>query len=182
MTAKRSTVPRRYRAPEGPNGASVVTSIRNAEIAVLLGADLEVSANVEAGWDGLLKYAKPTAKASVVKVPHHGSPGAHHDAVWTELSEDEVVAIVTPWARGGRYLPTQEDLARLRSSASRVYLTATPSLARARKDAELERLIRRLHGERLEELRGWGHVRARRRLDEETWRIELAGDAIVVDP
>jgi hypothetical protein len=155
--------------------------VRNSDIGLLLGADLEAAANQETGWEGVVRYSTPPVRASVVKVPHHGSAGAHHDGMWTALSEDDVVAILTPWSRGARYLPTEQDLTRLRSLASRVYLTAVPSLRRARKDRDLERLIRRLHGDQVMRLRGWGHVRARRRLDEGSWRIELDGDAVSVD-
>lgn len=178
-TATRGTLPRRYRAPEGPNGASVAASVRRGNVSMLLGADLEASTNHEAGWEAVLKYCTPSVQASAVKVPHHGSPTAHHAGIWSELVEDDPIAIVAPWARGTKFLPTNEDLQRLRSYA-RVYLTAVPSLVRVQKDPELDRMIRRLHGNRISELRGWGHVRLRRRLDETEWRVELDGDAVDV--
>lgn len=180
-TDARSSLPRRYRAPEGPNGASVATSVKLGDLAVLLGADLEVSNNEEAGWEAVVRYSAPSIRASAVKVPHHGSPGAHHDGMWAELVEDEPVAVLTPWARGERFLPDEEDLRRLKSVAKHVLLTATPSLARVEQDPELERMIRRLHGERISELRGWGHVRLRRGPGESEWRIALDGDATTID-
>jgi hypothetical protein len=176
-TGLKSTVPRRYKALEGPNGASVAVIVRRGDLALLLGADLENTDNTEAGWDAVLTYAKPSIRASVIKVPHHGSPGAHHDGVWDELAEAEPVAVITPWAKGAKFLPTEDDLARLRGLTKRLYLTATPALARARKDTEVRKLIQKVHGDRIEELRGWGHVRARRRLTEGGWRVELDGDA-----
>lgn len=179
-TASKSTLPRRYRAPEGPNGASVAATIRIGEHAVLAGADLDASVNKETGWDAVIAYAKPPVKASLVKVPHHGSAGAHRDAFWTELADKGGVAIVTPWTRGGNYLPTSADLSRLRSLAEPLLLTATPRVSRARKNPELEKMIRRLHGERVSELVGWGHVRARMRSSEGAWRIDLADDATSV--
>jgi hypothetical protein len=179
-TAARSTLPRRYRAPEGPNGASVAISVRNANLAMLLGADLVTSTNEEAGWDAVVKYSKPSIQASAVKVPHHGSPGAHHEGMWRVLAEAGALAVLTPWARGANFLPTMEDLDRLRSVAGRLYLTAVPSLGRVRKDRDLERMIRRLHGDQISELRGWGHVRLRRGLEEPEWRVALAGDARAV--
>ena len=47
-------------------------------------------------------------------------------------------------------------------------------------DPQLEKLIRKLHDERIDELTGWGHVRARRRLDAEAWSVERDGDATAV--
>ena len=171
------TLARRYRAPEGPNGGSVAISIRESDVAVLLGADLETSANIETGWDAVLKHSKPDVPASLVKLPHHGSRNAHHDAFWSDLAEDQVVAIVTPWVKGARFLPTQQDLSRIRAFTDRAYITAMPTLPRAKMDSQVEAMIRKLHGGRLTELRGWGHVRARRRINEGVWRIELDGDA-----
>jgi hypothetical protein len=176
-TQKRSTVPRRFRAPEGPNGASVATSVRREDIAILLGADLITSANPETGWEAVLKYARPTTRASVVKVPHHGSDGAHHERMWADLLEEKPIAIVTPWTKGNGYLPRDEDLLRLRKLAGRVFLTAMPSLRRARKDTEVRKLIQKVHGEPIDELTGWGHVRACRRKGAMEWTIDLDGDA-----
>src|SRR5262249_173444 len=150
---------------------------RQAEIAALLGADLEVSPNRETGWDAVLQYAMPPRKASLAKIPHHGSPTAHHDQFWIDLVEDQVVAILTPWRSGRGLLPTDADLNRLRSLTNRVYLTSRPRLKRARQDHDVAKLIRDLHRERLDELTGWGQVRARRRENDDQWRVELNGDA-----
>lgn len=178
---KNATLRRRFTAPDGPNGASVATVMRSGDVTSLLGADVEsTTANFETGWSAIVSYARPPAPASLVKVPHHGSGGAHHDGMWDELLSDDVVAIVTPWSKGAKFLPTEEDLDRLSKLSERLYVTATPRLSRVEKDAEVERLIRRLHGERVNELRGWGHVRARRVIGGEAWSVECDGDAILV--
>jgi hypothetical protein len=168
---------RRYKAPERPNGASVATTVQVGEKILLLGADLEKSDNPLTGWAAVLTYARPGTSASVVKVPHHGSEGAHDDRVWDELVDNDAVAIVTPWFLAGGHLPTEEDLVRLRKVAGSVYLTAMPTLGKVRKDSAVEKLISKVAGVRVEELRGWGHVRARRSTDEHEWRVELSGDA-----
>lgn len=170
---------RRYKAPEGPNGASVATTLRTGDTSVLFGADLENSANPLTGWDAVVNQARPSLAASLVKVPHHGSEGAHHDQVWDELVAHGSIAIVTPWVLGGGHLPTEKDLERLNDVADRVYLTAMPRLTRVRKDSAVEKLINKVARVRVEELRGWGHVRARRRSDT-SWRVELDGDARLV--
>jgi hypothetical protein len=171
------TIPRRYRAPEGPNGASVVTSVRTNDTSVLLGADLANSNNAATGWDAVLTDAKPGTRASLVKVPHHGSEGAHHAGVWSELADADPVAVVTPWVLAGGHLPTQADLDRLRGVTGRLYLTAMPTLGKAQKDPAVERLVTKVAGISIQELRGWGHVRARRRPDEGAWRVDCDGDA-----
>jgi beta-lactamase superfamily II metal-dependent hydrolase len=176
-TGEQVAFPRRYKAPEGPNGASVAAMVRAGETSMLLGADLENAPNPQTGWEAVLAHAKPDTSASVVKVAHHGSEGAHHDGVWDEIVDDDPVAIVTPWVLAGGHLPTEEDLARLRGVAENVYLTAMPTFGRARKGSAVEKLITKVAGVRLQELRGWGHVRARRRPGETSWRVELDGDA-----
>ena len=146
-----------------------------------MGADLEASTNDNAGWADVVKSAAPPIKASLVKVPHHASPGAHDDQMWDDLLEDGVIAVITPWARGGLFLPTEADLSRLRALTSQVYVTALPRLVKARKDAELQKLLRKLGADDLKQLRGWGQVRARRRLNAAEWTVEVFGDARAVE-
>jgi beta-lactamase superfamily II metal-dependent hydrolase len=181
-THSKRAFPRRYNAPEGPNGASVATSLRSYGVSIVLGADLELSNNPETGWEAVLSYSRPPSLASLVKVPHHGSKGAHHDGFWTDCVNDQVIAILTPWSRGARHLPTDTDLTRLRAVANDVYLTAMPALARVEVNHEVQRLLRRLHGDKaVSELRGWGQVRARRRNGADSWEVELEGDAVKVE-
>ncbi len=175
-TSARSTIPRRYRAPEGPNGASIATFVQNETVGLLLGADLETSANSETGWEAVITYSRPPLRASAVKIPHHGSAGAHHDSMWSELLEDQALAILTPWIRGAQHLPTDGDLERLKTFSKKVYITALPSRILVKK--KQDKMVRQLHGPQISELRGWGHVRARRRLTEQEWRVELEGDAV----
>lgn len=175
----RSSLPRRYRAPEDANGASIAAWVHGDDISLLLGADLECSENPETGWGGLLKHAKPWKQASAVKIPHHGSAGAHDDAMWSSLLEPDALAILTPWIRGSKRLPTDADLARLVSFSKNVYITALPS--RAAVTLKADKITRRLHAAPITGLRGWGHIRARRRSTESSWRVDLDGDATQVD-
>jgi Metallo-beta-lactamase superfamily len=179
-TKSKVAFPRRYRAPEGPNGASVAATVPKGETSILLGADLENSHNPQTGWDAVLASARPSKSASIVKVPHHGSEGAHHDGVWEHMVDEGSVAIVTPWVLAGGHLPLKRDLDRLRGVAGRVYLTAMPALRKARKDSEVEKFITKVAGTRVDELRGWGQVRARRQPSESTWRVDLEGDARLI--
>lgn len=174
--------PRRYKAPEGPNGASVASMVRIGDKMVLLGADLENSANPLSGWEAVLQLARPDVRASLVKVPHHGSDGAHHDPTWDEIVDADAVAIVTPWSLGGNFLPLAEDLARLQGVAGRVFLTAMPELRRARKDVEVEKLLAKV-GERgrVQAVTGWGQVRARLRSGDVRWHVDLDGDARLIE-
>jgi hypothetical protein len=116
----------------------------------------------------------------VVKVPHHGSDDAHYDGMWSELASPSPVAIMTPLRRGSNDLHRDTDVGRLLELCGRLFQTAVPSLVRAKKDSDVERLLRRLRAPRIEMLRGWGHVRARRPSADiaAEWNIELGGDAV----
>jgi hypothetical protein len=69
----------------------------------------------------------------------------------------------------GGQLPTDEDLNRLKGVAGSVYLAAMPVLRKAKKDSEVERFIRKHTGKQVQELCGWGQVRARRQPGDESW-------------
>ena len=91
-----------------PNEASVVLFIKVDQTAVLLGADLE-----RRGWQDILDNGQPLdSKASVFKVPHHGSEDAHEDRVWTEMLCESPIAAIAPWRRGRAALPTETDIRR----------------------------------------------------------------------
>lgn len=172
---------RRYKAPEGANGASVATVVRVGEICVVLGADLESTANTEAGWEAVVRYARPARAASLIKVPHHGSKGAHHDEFWNECIEDDAISVLSPWTHGGGFLPQEEDLSRLVGLSRDVYLSALPVPQRAPMRPEVERLVRRLHGrDPVRSLSKWGQVRLRRGQSDPAWKVALYGDAVRV--
>ena len=179
-TGEARAVARRYRAPEGPNGASVATSIRAGVDSVLLGADLEKSTNPNAGWSDVVRRARPATRASLIKVPHHGSPDADDPQIWAELVKCAAVAIVTPWELGGSFRPMDDDIQRLASLGHRLFVAAVPAAHRIKLDRDVQRLVERLHGSDVFELRGNGQVRARRAMGEVDWAIDLFGDATEV--
>ena len=74
----------------------------------------------------------------------------------------------------------QADLDRLVSVAGEVHLTALPAPKRAKPQAEVERMIRRLHPRRITSLSHYGQVQARKRQGESRWRIALRGDAVTI--
>jgi hypothetical protein len=175
---RKSDLKRRYRAPDKPNEASVVTFIADGDVAVLLGADLERTANPNAGWDAVLANARPARPADVVKVAHHGSEDAHHEDVWDQMTSSNALAIVTPLANGPNRLPGPADVERLLAVTSDVVLTAVPSFGKSELDRESEKILRRYHDHRLTELNGWGQVRARRPIHGDAqWELEMDGDA-----
>lgn len=111
----------RIRIPSlSPNDVSVALWVKVGEVTVLLGSDLE-----KRGWTAVLENVAPIeGKASVFKVPHHGSEDAHEPGVWKQMLELEPHAVLTPWRRGNRTLPTQRDVNRILSHTPNAYATA----------------------------------------------------------
>ena len=110
-------------SPLTPNNVAVVLLVMFNETAVLLGSDLD-----RKGWLRILDSSvRPRRKASVFKVPHHGSQNSHEDRIWEELLNDTPIALLTPWRRGSGALPTRKDVSRILGLADQAYITTTNS-------------------------------------------------------
>ena len=96
------------------NHTSVVLWVRVGNRALLLGADLEEVADRTDGWSGIVAFGgRPMERASMFKIPHHGSRNGHHDQVWDDLLTDAPVAALTPFHYGRVRLPTKDDVERI---------------------------------------------------------------------
>jgi hypothetical protein len=113
--------------PAHPNDTSVVLSVRSGYVNVLLGADLEETNDEHSGWRVIIaSEERPAGKASVFKVPHHGSGTSDNPNVWKEMLESEPHAILTPYKSGKTPLPQPKDIERILKYTSRAYLTSPP--------------------------------------------------------
>jgi beta-lactamase superfamily II metal-dependent hydrolase len=159
-----------------PNTMALALSIEVGDATVLLGADLESGPIPNCGWAGVSKNVLlPAQKATVYKVAHHGSSGAHSQFVWSSLLNDEVIAILSPHRRGRTPLPSPQDRARICAVAPRSYITADPDFrmmggstrARAAEIRGAVETVRLAEGET-------GQIQLRRSLVAGSdWRIEL---------
>ena len=161
-----------------PNDTSVVLLVEVGDTAVLLGGDLE-----QQGWLAILESDRQVdARASAFKVPHHGSEDAHEERVWTEMLSEGLVAILTPWWRGGWYLPTQVGVERMLRFTDDIYITAEPGLPPARAARSRGRIVDRALRESGSIIRSVeftsGLVRLRKNINSfEEWRVERFGTA-----
>ena len=123
-----------------PNDLSVVLWIAIGNLALLLGSDLETS-----GWLTILNSAeRPAGKASVFKVPHHGSADAYEPEVWRQMLDRDPFAVLTPWQRGNRSLPGRSDVQRILAHTRHAYSTSNgPLRSRSRRrESMVDRSIR----------------------------------------
>ena len=161
-----------------PNKIAVVLLIEINEAVILLGSDLE-----RQGWLEILDVrGRPNCKASVFKVPHHGSQNAHEDRVWNEMLQSEPIALLAPWRRGGWELPMDRDVKRILSFTERAYATASRNVrirrpARNRHNA-VEKTIRETGARIWRTGQSPGLIRLRKVLGSQTdWDIETFGSA-----
>ena len=161
-----------------PNDTSVVLLIEVGDSAILLGGDLE-----QPGWLAILESDRQiTTKASVFKVPHHGSEDAYEERVWTEMLHEMPIATLTPWRRGKWYLPTEAGVERIRTFTDKVFITAPPVQSTGRPARNRDRIVTRAIQEGGINLRSIdfsrGMVRMRKRINSsEEWEVVLIGMA-----
>lgn len=177
----RENLPKRRLVSPTPNHASVVLWVEVGQHKILLGADLEKTADPKAGWSVILDEAKViSGKASVFKIPHHGSENAHEDRVWSEILHPNPWAVVTPYRGGKKPLPSSTDVKRIANLTNQACTTAP---ARQQKIRWSDRVVREFVKEVAREIHsvysGWGHVRFRQKIADPipNWQVELFGDA-----
>ena len=106
-----------------PNKVAIALWVRADDVAVLLGSDLE-----KHGWMEVLRSrGRPTAKASVFKIPHHGSESAYSPEVWEHMLDSDPIAVLTPWRRGGHTVPNRREVGLILSHTDKAYVTARSS-------------------------------------------------------
>ncbi|MEY2422825.1 MAG: hypothetical protein QOI95_2892 [Acidimicrobiaceae bacterium] len=110
-----------------PNDASIVVLGHVGDASCLLGGDLETTSDPEMGWDAVIAAAtreQSLLRANVIKIPHHGSPTAHHDGIWSELCDDRPIGVVAPWQNAGDHRPRTEDVEYLYAHVTELFLCA----------------------------------------------------------
>lgn len=158
-----------------PNEAAVALWVDAGNFSVLLGSDL-----AQQGWRRILaSRERPAGRASVFKVPHHGSEDAHEQEVWKQMLVPGPVAVLTPWRRGRGRLPLPRDVRRLRSHTADVYATAKSRLSRSSTGRPtVERTLRESGSELRRMPAPQGCIRLRRPLAAQGgWAIETLGSA-----
>jgi len=171
-----------------PNHAAVVLWVEVGRHVMLLGADLECTADSNRGWLAILNDSTVIAareqKAKIFKVAHHGAKSAHEPRVWNDIISPEPIAVLTPFARGNISLPTVGDKNRIKNLTPSAFITAAP---REHEHTWRNRVVRDLVNEATRSIRdvhsGWGHVRVRQTIEDpqDNWRTELFGDAVPLD-
>lgn len=106
--------------------------IRVGEVVVILGSDVEEGQSQSSGWRGIVGSADaPDLCAKIVKVAHHGSPGAFYSRAWQEhCKRGEITSVVTPYGRGVTPRPSNADIERIGEYSKYVGITSHISYLR----------------------------------------------------
>ena len=148
---------------------------------ILLGADLEEEGI--RGWTAVLENSQCiSGRSSIFKVPHHGSPNGHCDAVWRDaLVETDPIAVLTPFNRGDVHIPGRDDADRILALTDRAYCTSTMiANAPAKLDPSVERTLRESGIRRSSVDAKFGQVRIRKPLRTAggEWTVETIRAAV----
>ena len=154
------------------------SNLSGGDAVALLGGDLQETGASVQGWSEIIASTRrPAERASAINLAHHGADNADHPGIWTELLTDGPIAALTPYNRGVTPRPSSADTTRICGNTTSAYIsTERPEVARRRRDAHTERLLRaRPHAVR-SAAGAMGHVRMRKPLKGEAvsrWDIEL---------
>ena len=169
-----STEPQGAKHHTRRNDLSIALWIRCGDAVCLLGADVE-----KRGWTAILNNPeRPQRRASVFKVPHHGSSNADMPEAWNQLLESEPLAILAPWRRGAGVLPRKDDVRRILSRTPCAYASARSTAGAVKRHGMVAKTVRGARARMRIGLGPVGMVRLRRSLaNEQSWRVNLLGSA-----
>jgi hypothetical protein len=112
---------------DSPNAHSVVLMVTSPASSILLGGDLETGRDPTRGWHAIVSSSvRPQTRSVGFKVPHHGSDNGDLKGIWSYLLQPSPYAMVTPYVRGRKPLPSVADVSRLTLQTSNAFCTAWP--------------------------------------------------------
>jgi beta-lactamase superfamily II metal-dependent hydrolase len=143
-----------------PNLCAVALHICNGTDTVLLGSDLEVSADPALGWEAvLLNKNKPTTLASLFKIPHHGSENGYSARVVSDMLKVKPISILTTFNRSA--LPLETDIARIMGFSESLYYTSHPKSRTPVRSRSVEEGIHAVVKARRVVTKQMGHIQVR---------------------
>lgn len=166
----------------GPNHASVVLFVEIGEDSILLGGDLEETGNSMSGWIAIINSdTRPQGKASFFKIPHHGSVTADNSHIWSEILEPELIAALTPFAKGNVFLPTRDDVVRICKRTDKAFSTGIHQYPKSKSLPKMvEKQLREMGVKVRSAYLSRGQIRARGRYinDKINWTVQLLHGAV----
>jgi len=167
-----------------PNAKSVALFIKMGVHRAILGADLEVSDDVREGWVNIINNSQVLdKKASLFKIPHHGSENGYHKDIWSNLLNENPVAKLTPYNKG-KGLPDAKMLNKYSQHTDSLYMTA-PFVNNNPKhrDKQINKYLTQI-GKKLQEVKfKKGIIQSRIKIDDprDTWKTMMIENSFHVN-
>lgn len=131
---------------KSPNTKSVALFVKIGTHRAILGADLEVSHNRLEGWFNIIDNAQTIdSRASLFKIPHHGSENGYHPSIWDVLLDDNPVAKITPYNKNSK-LPQVEMVQIYSEHTDKLFITS-PVIGVGKpksRDRQIEKFIKKM--------------------------------------
>lgn len=160
-----------------PNELAIALWVEVGSQRALLGADLLIGPE-GCGWKAVVSTFAPEQSASLLKVPHHGAPNAHHGPMWESLLTEQPVAVVAPYRPCRTARPSPADITRICSLTSHAYITASPKVPAPPRTVKRSAKTLNQVGRNVREPWGRvGHVRARCSAEGGPWTVEWTSPA-----
>lgn len=161
---------RRRLAASDPNEYAIALWVEVGNVALLLGADLIIGPS-DCGWKAVVDSHHPNMRASLFKVPHHGSPNADHPPAWAKFLSNDVVSLLAPFRGGSNSRPNEADVKRVLAFSGSAFATAKSSFPTPSRDLKKTRAALSGVASNVRDPNGIvGHVRAR--TADTTWSVE----------
>jgi len=159
--AAESPVRRVIPAPTQNRNATVLLIKVNGKSKILLGSDLEETDNPRTGWSAIVQSQnRPQDKSQIFKIPHHGSADAHSHEVWKKMLDSNPIGILTSKV-GGKAIPRNSDIKRLKKYTSNLFCTAPPLTKKHKYDSAVEKTIKGVMKNRKPLYGEMGHIQIR---------------------
>ena len=131
------------------NDNSVVLWLSCQNNHILLGSDLEKTADEATGWNAIINSPlRPKEKACLFKIPHHGSITGHSEDVWAHMVDVNAICLFTENTRGNYSIPTKDDIKRIKKKTSNLFCTSLPRHKNVKRESTVERTLRGMVKER----------------------------------
>jgi beta-lactamase superfamily II metal-dependent hydrolase len=172
--------------PSRPNQSSVVLWVTIGNISILLGADMEEENNPYGGWKVIVNSTeRPDGRATLIKVPHHGSSTGEYAPMWAKMLTPSPLAMLTPFTRLKIPLPTHDDIERIIRRTDKAFISATVrNRGQQRRNPEVRRTMREVLKWSRPIDEGFGQICARKKIPSSVdsgWQVQLFGDACRLD-
>ena len=124
LVTRQKAVPGRY----GVNSGSAVLRLEANGVTAIFGSDLDVGESVQRGWQAIVRFHGQELGSDLVKVGHHGSRTALHEAAWVAFTSQKArpgkpLAVVTPFPAPAAPLPRPREVKQLKQLSSRLHLS-----------------------------------------------------------